>query len=139
MDLERKIVIGSNVSICSVSPSRKFAAAFKDDGDSGNFYALNACVSDRQILDVVNIYTVEHVSDIKNPCRVHIRWSDDALKVILLIEGYPHAVFDFEQKRGYCRTNYPNVPRNGTASWNSEDHMWQESVLQSFRRSCNGS
>ena len=73
------------------------------------------------------------MSDIKNPCKVQIRWSDDALKVILLIDGYPHAVFDFERKRVYCRTNYPNIPRDGNASWNSEDHMWRESVLQSFR------
>jgi hypothetical protein len=132
-DLQRSIIIGSNISIYSISPSEEFAAIFEDDGDSANFYALNAYRKDRQILDVVNIYTVEHVSDIKSPCNVHIRWSEDALKVILVIDGYPHAVFDFQQKRGYCRTNYPNVPRNGNASWNSEDHKWHDSVLQWFR------
>ena len=132
MELERSITIGCNISMYSNSPSEEFAAMFEDDGESANFYALNACRKDRQILDVVNIYTVEHVSDIKSPCNVQIRWSDDALKVILLIDGYPHAVFDFQQKHGYCRTNYPNIPRNGNDYWNSEDHKWQDSALQWF-------
>ena len=127
MNLERSITIGSKISMCSISPSQDFTAVFEDDGESANFYALNALRKDRQILDVVNIYTVEHVSDIKSPCNVHIRWSDDALKVLLLIDGYPHAVFDFQHKRGYCRTNYPNVPRDGNPSWKSEDHKWQDS------------
>jgi hypothetical protein len=132
-DLERSVTIGSNISMRSISPSDEFAVIFEDDGVSAHFYAaLNTNRNDRQILDVVNIYTVEHVSDIKSPCNVHIRWSEDALKVILLIDGYPHAVFDFQQKRGYCRTNYPNVSRNGNASWDSEDHKWQDSALQWF-------
>ncbi len=132
-DLEHKVTIGSHISIRSISPSEEFAVIFEDDGASAHFYALNTNRNDRRILDIVNIYTVEHVSDIKSPCSVRIRWSEDALKVILLIDDYPHAVFDFQQKRGYCRTNYPNVPRNGNAAWNSENHKWLDSALQWFR------
>lgn len=131
--VEGAVTVGSNFSIFSISPLREFAVQFADDGESAHFYALNAQRSDRQILDIVNIYTVDQGAGIQVLCRVRINWSDDGLKAILLIDGYPHAVFDFKGKQGYCRTNYPNVPQKDSISWHSEDHQWKDSVLEWFR------
>jgi hypothetical protein len=133
MNVARTITVGRKSSISSISPSQEFAVVFEDDGESAYFYALNAFRNDQKILDVINIYTVEQVSDSKTPCSVWVIWSNDGSKVILIIDGYPHAVFDFSAKRGYGRTNYPNVPRAENNSWHSDDHRWNDSVLQWFR------
>lgn len=130
--IERIITIGSRVSISSISPTREFAVVFEDDSESAHFYAVNASRDDRQILDLVNIYTVGEQFESKTSCVVRIGWSEDAWKAILAIDGYPHAVFDFRERRGYCRTNYPNVPQDEMAAWHSEDHGWQDAVMQWF-------
>jgi hypothetical protein len=131
--VERVITIGSGFSIYSISPSQEFAVIFEDDTDSAYLYAVSAHQSDREILDLMNIYTVGHVSDIRATCTARVSWSEDAWKAILVIDGYPHAVFNFLEKRGYCRTNYPNVSSNEPSSWHSEDHGWQDAVLSWFR------
>jgi hypothetical protein len=133
MNAERMITVGTKSSISAISPSNEFAVVFEDDGESAHFYALNAFHNDQKILDVINIYTVEQVSDCKTPCIVRITWSNDGSKVMLIIDEYPHAVFDFSAKQGYGRTNYPNVPRVERNSWRSDDHRWTDSVLQWFR------
>ena len=120
-------------SIASISPCGEFVAVFEDDGESAYFYALNASPTDPRILDVINIYTVEQVSDCETPCSIEIIWSNDGSKVILIIDGYPHAAFDFPAQQGYGRTNYPNVPRSEGNSWHSDDHRWNDAVLQWFR------
>jgi hypothetical protein len=133
VNIDRIMTVGGRMSMGSISPSQEFAVVFEDDGESAHFYALNAFRNDRRILDVVNTYTVEQVSDCETPCKVRISWSNDGSKVILIIDEYPHAVFDFQEKQGYCRTNYPNIPRRESDSWRSDDHRWSDSVLQWFR------
>jgi hypothetical protein len=133
MNVKQTITIGMKRAIGSTSPSGEFLVIFEDDGESAYFYALNASPNDPSILDLINIYTVEQVSDCKTPCSVEIIWSNDGSRVILTIDGYPHAAFDFPAKQGYGRTNYPNVPRPDGNSWHSDDHKWSDSVLQWFR------
>ena len=133
MNIERIMTVGGKISMGSISPLQDFAVVFEDDGESAHFYALNAFRNDPRILDVMNIYTVEQVSDCETPCKVGISWSKDGSKAILVIDEYPHAVFDFQKKQGYCRTNYPNVPRGESDSWHSDSHRWKDSVLQWFR------
>ena len=133
MNVERTITVGTKSSISAISPSNEYAVVFEDDSESAHFYALNAFRNDQKILDVINIYTVEQVSDCKTLCSVRIIWSNDGSKVMLKIDGYPHAVFDFLAKQGYGRTNYPNVPRAENNSWRSDDHTWNDLVLQWFR------
>ena len=133
MNARGTITVGKKSSMGSISPSGEFVVVFEDDGESAYFYALNASRNDPRILDVINIYTVEHVSDCKTPCSIEIVWSNDGSRVILTIDDYPHAAFDFLAKQGYGRTNYPNVPRSEDNSWHSDDHKWSDSVLQWFR------
>lgn len=131
--VQRSISIGVKTSISSTSPSREFRVVFEDDGEAAYFYALNAPLQDRKILDLMNIYTVDQMSDLLMPCTVQIVWAKDGLRVLLAIDDYPHAVFDFRERRGYCRTNYPNVPPIENESWQLDDHSWSESIIEVFR------
>src|SRR3954449_2219955 len=130
--LRRLVTTGAKTSMESISPLKEFCVAFEDDGETGYFYALNGSRRDNKILDVVNIYTVDQICDPLIRCEVRIMWSNDGSKAMLLMDEYSHAVFDFKEKRGYCRTNYPNVPRRESDTWHSEDHSWSDSVFKWF-------
>ena len=46
----------------------------------------------------------------------------------LLIDEHPQAVFDFEEKRGYCRSGFPEPgPEHG---WTRRD--WDDSLREAF-------
>ena len=81
------------------------------------------------ILDAVQIYNVENVVDRDRPSQVGIVWSSDGARCALLINNYPHAVFDFCAKRGYCRTNFPNFENPGDGSWIKADHSWSDEAV----------
>ena len=73
---------------------------------------------------------VEDISDAHIPSDVKIGWSEDCLKCVLLINGYPHGVFDFEGKNGYCRSGFP-PPVN--REWSVQGHAWDDYVDNFFR------
>lgn len=60
---------------------------------------------------------------------MQLAWSADGLKAAVLINGWPHAVFDFEGRRGYCRTGFP--PPN--PNWTGHDHAWDDRAVELFR------
>jgi len=112
------------------SPSTPFAAIFEDDGETGYFYALDTRQEENPIIDALHIYEVEAVTDKHRPSNVQIIWSLDDRKAALLINDYPHAVFDFDAKRGYCRSGFP--PPVGDTGWSADGHEWDDSALQLF-------
>jgi hypothetical protein len=65
-----------------------------------------------------------------------ILWSADGLKSALLINGYPHAVFDFAGKRGYCRNNFPKFQKASQSDWIASAHEWDDSVMEHFQPFC---
>ena len=67
-----------------------------------------ACANaESPILDAVHIYNVKDVADRDRDSDAEILWSLDGLKAGLLINGYLHAVLNFEAKKAYCRSNFP--------------------------------
>jgi hypothetical protein len=122
---QSEIRVGKRSTLESNSPSQPFAAVFEDDGETGYFYALDLRQKDDPIQDAVHIYNVAAVSDRKIPSTVQIVWSSDGLKAGLIINRYPHAVFDFAVKRAVCRTGFPPpCPRRG---WTGHD--WDDSAV----------
>jgi hypothetical protein len=101
-----------------------------DLGETGDFYAIR--LPDHQILDAVHIYNVASIVDRERESEVQILWSDDGLKSALLINHIAHAVFDFSAKRGYCRTNFPNLPRSEDDSRHNDTHRWDDAVMGNF-------
>ena len=60
--------------------------------------------------------------------RIEIIWSEDGLKAGLLIDCQLHAVFDFENRNGYCRTG---AARTGTYGFKL-NHRWSDNALKPF-------
>lgn len=125
---EATLNVGQELVLEGPSPSAGFVTVFEDDGTTGYFYALDLSRTDNPIVDAVHIYNADNVTDRERPSNVRIVWSRDGLKSALLINDYPHAVFDFEAKRGYSRTGFPPPSKD----WSSESHEWDDSALSLF-------
>jgi hypothetical protein len=123
---EQLLNVGKSSLIEGPSPMTELSAVFEDDGEAGYFYALDTSILDNQIVDALYIYNVENVADRRNQSTVQIVWSEDGRKAALLINGYTHAIFDFEEKRGYCRTGFPEP----SESWSG--HSWDDKALELF-------
>ena len=120
---------GQEAFLDSKSVSNSFAVVFEDDGTTGYFYALDTANEHHKILDAVLIYTAENVTDKDRSSVARIIWSANGEQAALLINDYPHAVFDFAAKRGYCRTGFP--PPSPKRS--SEGHGWDDAAMDFFK------
>ena len=127
---ETEFVPGQAVTVAADSRSVSFSAVFEDDGDTGYFYALDTSRPDHRIVDALHVYNVKDIVDRHKPSRAQVLWSADGLRVVLRINRYPHAAFDFEKSRGYCRTNFPPPSPRG---FSSESHAWSDDVLAFFK------
>ena len=127
-DVHHTFQPGDKSYVDSTSPLGSVATVFEDDGDTGYFYALARSGEDMQILDAVQIYVTRNVADRHKPSELAIIWSADGMKAALFINDYPHAVFDFAAKRGYCRTGFP-AP---SSHWPDAGHEWNDSVMELF-------
>ena len=123
--LKVEIKVGDEVVLSSDSPASNYGVVFEDDGTVGYLYAIDFS-DENHIVDAMHIYNVSSVIDREQPSTIHIVWSEDGLKAALLINEYPHAVFDFANNRGFCRNNFPSPSPN----WNG--HEWSDQALESF-------
>lgn len=112
------------------SPEGRFVAVFEDDGDTGYFYALDTQAEGNPIQDALHIYNANNVTDRARPSMAKIGWSQDGLKAVLLINDYPHAVFDFSTRQGRCRTGFPPAAPDG--AWSSAGHAWDDAMIALF-------
>lgn len=122
--------VGQEIVVQAPAPEGPFCAVFEDDGQTGYFYALNTSLRDQRIQDAMQIYSVANVTDRDHPSTAKVGWSKDNMKVALLINGHPHAVFDFHARQGFCRTGFPPAPSNGI--WSVPGHAWSESAMELF-------
>lgn len=127
---EKAISVGQPTVIHGAAPQGTYAVVFEDNGETGYFYAVDASKQDQTIRDSLHIYDVAGVTDRNQPSVIEIGWAKDNQKAVLLINGYPHAIFDFAAKQGYCRTGFPE-PAAGS-EWGSEGHAWRESAVELF-------
>lgn len=127
---ESELIVGTPLVVEAQAPQEPFVAVFEDDGDTGYFYALDTSADDNPIEDALHIYNAADVADKEEPSEVKIGWSQDSRKVVLLINGYPHAVLDFEAKRGYCRTGFP--PPVEDSPWGVHGHAWNDAAVELF-------
>ena len=126
--VDQTINVGKETVIESASPTSDFAVVFEDDCDTGYFYGINKKKAN-PILDALHIYDVKSVTDKDIPSQLVIIWSSDGLKAALLLNQYPHAVFDFQAKRGYCRSNFPPPDK----SWTKYSHEWDDRTRELFK------
>lgn len=104
--LEQTFQIGQDAYFTSVAPVSSFVVSFEDDTETGYFYSV-AVGEQITILDALHIYNVADVIHRDKPCKIQIMWTEDGQIASLLINGYCQAVFDFSQRAGFCRNNFP--------------------------------
>jgi hypothetical protein len=121
---------GTRFIIQKDSPGGRYSAFFEDEGETGYFYAVDPAHKPDAIVDAVHIYNVSNVVDRERLSAAHIVWSADESKCALLINGHPHAVFDFAAKKGYCRSNFPNFANPVAKGWLQSDHSWSEDAIR---------
>lgn len=102
---EAAFVIGQDTFVESTADNKN-AVVFEDNGETGYFYAVDN-IDEVQVLDALHIYNVDNIIDKHIPSLMRILWTGDYSKAFLSINDYYHAVFDFKNRAGYCRNNFP--------------------------------
>jgi hypothetical protein len=125
---EETLIVGKGLVVECPSPKGRYGVVFEDDGDTGYFYGLDMDRADNPIVDALHIYNAANITDKDIPSVVQVVWSGDGFKALLLINDYPHAVIDFADRHGYCRSAFP-LPDPG---WTKYDHTWDDATLDLF-------
>jgi hypothetical protein len=125
---EQTITVGDPVVIEAASHADSIAVVFEDDGETGYFYSVDVSNDELRILDAMHIYTVVDVSDRGAPSTIKVLWDEGGTRAALLVNDYAHAVFDFGERRGYCRNDYPEPPTG--SDWVRPE--WNDLILESF-------
>ncbi len=127
--------------LSSNSTAVPWTVVFEDEGVAGYFYACDRSqeVHEHSILDAMLIYNVAALakSDAENqrpePQRIaSVEWSRDGMQALLYIDGTPQALFNFTDREGYCRSNFPNFLATGNDSWRKDSHAWDEAAFERF-------
>lgn len=109
-----------------------YSCVFEDDGKAGYFYAVDPSAQEQKILDAMLIYAVDQIEmddETQGDPELVMGWSVDGTACLLLINGYPQAVFDFGMKQGYCRSGFPPPT---SKSWSLAGHKWNDDILRMF-------
>jgi hypothetical protein len=114
--------IGAETFVEGPSPSTRYAAVFEDDGDVAYFYALDIDRPGNRIVDAMHVYNAANVIDKDSPYILETGWPEDGLNVGLYIDRQLYALFDFQSRRGYCRTGFGTANRK----WSLSDHSWSD-------------
>jgi hypothetical protein len=127
--------------LSSDSPAVPWTVVFEDEGVAGYFYACDRSQQkhDESILDAMLIYNVAAlaVSDaqLERPTGERIasvEWSRDGMKAVLYLDGFAQALFDFRQRRGHCRMDFPNFLGAQGDLWQRDSHAWSDGALAEF-------
>lgn len=125
---KQTIKVGVPVVIEIDAPDDSHGVVFEDDGETGYFYARDYSVPNSLFVDALHIYTVDGVTDRDIPSEIHVLWSADYTKAVIIINRYPHAVFDFDGKCGYSRDQFPEP--DPKTDWKRKP--WDESLRKEF-------
>lgn len=127
--VRKEVEVGMPTVAESHAPDNPYAVVFEDDGETGYFYALDLRVEDDPIQDALHIYTCDLIKEQRQENILLIKWSTDSTKAMLLVNNYPHAIFDFAARQGYCRTGLP--PRS-VRGWSKAGHAWSDEAEEHF-------
>ena len=134
--MHQTLHVGALTVIETFADRTPYGAVLEDDGEVAYFYGIDRRRGDQPVVDSVFLYAVsaveQHPTDdlsVETPCDVEIVWSQDQERVALLLNGRPHAVFDFAAKRAFCRSNFP--PASG---WSASGHAWDDHAVDFVER-----
>lgn len=123
---EEKITVGTPDTIVeSVVAGGERSVVFEDDGSTGYFYALRPG-GELAIVDALHVYNVTDVVDRHIPVKVQIVWDESWTAAVLLINGYGHALYDFQRAAGFCRNAFPAATNGQLAKRELTDELIQQ-------------
>ena len=120
------------------SPAVPWTVVFEDEGVAGYFYACDRSqqTQEESILDAMLIYNVAALKQTPDGSSgerlAAVEWSRDGLQAVLYLDGSAQALFDFAQRTGYCRMDFPNFIATQGDPWNKTTHAWSDAALQRF-------
>jgi len=127
--------------LTSDSPQAPWSVVFEDEGSAGYFYACDRSQTTLEgsildgILDAMLIYNVSAFQNLENERLAAIEWSRDGMQAVLYLDGTAQALFDFQAREGYCRTNFPNFLSETGDTWRKSSHAWSDEVFERFEAS----
>lgn len=130
IDVDGHHTVGQTNHFESHSPDGKYAVVFQDDAETGYFFAIDPAAEGNKVQDGVHVYDVAAIPENERVAHFHVAWSPDCLKSVLMINGVPQAVFDFEAKRGYCHSGFPEP--QGDGDWAKHSHAWSDDTAKLF-------
>jgi hypothetical protein len=126
---EQDWVPGQDLFIESFSPESRYGVVFEDDGEAAYFYAVEKDSEGTgvRVLDALHIHESGDEKDAAaKPSPLKIVWSRDWMKCALVIDGYCHALFDFEAHGGYNINEFP--PPNDF--WSKGERKLSDELIQ---------
>lgn len=123
--------------LVSHSPSSPWTVVFEDEGPAGYFYACNRTrgTHNEDILDAMLLYNTAALSNQRDAPTgrvAAIEWSPSGTQAVFYLDGRPQALFDFAQRRGYCRLDFPNFLSQNGDGWKRESHAWSDPAFAQF-------
>lgn len=110
VDVDESFTVGQ-AWFASVSNDASWAVVFEDDGVTGYLYASTwdniGEGSFGPVMDAMHIYNVADVPEADKACKIQVGWNAEGTAAILLINGYPQAIFDRAGGNSCCRTGFP--------------------------------
>lgn len=131
---EQKWIPGEDLFLESFSPENRYGVIFEDDGEAAYFYAVEKDGQGEglRVLDALHIHEEDDPEDDAEeddePADLKIIWSRDWLKCALVLDGFVHALFDFENQGGYNISEFP--PPNDF--WTQGDRKLTPEIIQRF-------
>ena len=119
---------GEELYLERFSPENRYGVVFEDDGETAYFYAVEKDQErGLQILDALHIRESGEVPA-ADAADLKIIWSRDWLKCALVIDGFVHALFNFEDQGGYNIDEFP--PPN--EFWTQGDRKLTAELIQRY-------
>ncbi|RTQ53452.1 DUF2251 domain-containing protein [Hymenobacter gummosus] len=95
-----------NRLLSSAAAHGGYEVMFEDDGSTGYVYAISNKPGP-ELLDALHIYNVADIADRQVPVTASIVWNEAGDAAAFVLNGYCHALYDFRQRAGFCRTGFP--------------------------------
>jgi len=120
--------------LSSNSTTVPWTVVFEDEGIAGYFYACDRSqvTQEESILDAMLIYNVASLKDAGKERLAAVEWSRDGLRAALYLDGTAQALFNFGQRCGYCRMNFPNFIAERAETWRKDSHAWSDAAMERF-------
>lgn len=120
--------------LSSNSTQVPWTVVFEDEGIAGYFYACDRSqqTQEHSIMDAMLIYNASSLKDTGQDRLAVVEWSRDGLRAALYLDGTAQALFDFGQRCGYCRLNFPNFMAERDDTWQKDSHAWSEGAIERF-------